>query len=61
LLDAGADPNWASEQKLERGEYKRSALSAALGSAETYPEDLRYSAIAELLRQRGGREEDISP
>ena len=61
LLEAGADPNCATEQKLERGEYERSALSSALGLAASHPEDPRYSEIAELLRKHGGQCKDISP
>jgi ankyrin repeat protein len=50
LLEAGADPNCASEQVLERGEYGSSALSTALGLAKSHPEDPRYSEVVELLR-----------
>ena len=61
LLDAGADPNCESEERGERGVYQMSALSHALASARGNPEDPRYSEIAELLRERGGREKSIWP
>ena len=61
LLEAGADPSCATEQKLERGEYESSALSEALGRAQTYPEDPRYSEIAEMIRKHGGQYKDVSP